>query len=513
MKKIKKALISISNKKNLYLLLKNLAKFKIQLISSGGTYKEIKKLGFKCQEISKYTGSPEILGGRVKTLHPKIHAGILNKRNNKSHQKDLIKNNFEKIDLVIVNFYPFEKTLESTNNHNKIIENIDVGGPTMVRAAAKNYNDVTVITNSKQYNELIKELNSNKGSTSLDFRLKMSEEAFNETAYYDALIANYFNKKSKNLFPQKKIIFGNLIEKLRYGENPHQEAAIYSKSNKLNIKQLHGKQLSYNNYNDIFSALIISKSLPKNTGTVIVKHANPCGVSINKNSFKSYKLALDCDPISVFGGIVSCNFKINKKLAIELNKLFLEVVIGNGIENEALKVLKKKKNLRVIDASHLKLNDLQNVVSNFGSMLLQSSDTNTFSPKDFKVVSKKKPNFMTLKNLIFAFNICRFVKSNAIVLIKKDSTVGIGSGQPSRLDSCKIAINKMRQFQTKNDSDEIFAASDAFFPFVDGIEKLVQAGVTAVIQPSGSIRDKEIIKFANQTGTILVFSKTRHFKH
>jgi len=327
------------------------------------------------------------------------------------------------------------------------------------------------------------------------------------------LIANYFNKKSKNLFPQKKIIFGNLIEKLRYGENPHQEAAIYSKSNKLNIKQLHGKQLSYNNYNDIFSALIISKSLPKNTGTVIVKHANPCGVSINKNSFKSYKLALDCDPISAFGGIVSCNFKINKKLAIELNKLFLEVVIGNGIENEALKVLKKKKNLRVIDASHLKLNDLQNVVSNFGSMLLQSSDTNTFSPKDFKVVSKKKPNFKTLKNLIFAFNICRFVKSNAIVLIKKDSTVGIGSGQPSRLDSCKIAINKMRQFQTKNDSDEIFAASDAFFPFVDGIEKLVQAGVTAVIQPSGSIRDKEIIKFANQTGTILVFSKTRHFKH
>ena len=204
---------------------------------------------------------------------------------------------------------------------------------------------------------------------------------------------------------------------------------------------------------------------------------------------------------------------MDSTIFLRLNKLFLEVVIGNGIENEALKVLKKKKNLRVIDASHLKLNDLQNVVSNFGSMLLQSSDTNTFSPKDFKVVSKKKPNFKTLKNLIFAFNICRFVKSNAIVLIKKDSTVGIGSGQPSRLDSCKIAINKMRQFQTKNDSDEIFAASDAFFPFVDGIEKLVQAGVTAVIQPSGSIRDKEIIKFANQTGTILVFSKTRHFKH
>ena len=513
MKKIKNALISVYDKKNLYLLLKNLVKYKIQIISSGGTFKEIRKLGFKCLEVSKYTDFPEILDGRVKTLHPKIHAGILSKRNNNSHLKDLKKNNFEEIDLVVVNFYPFEKTLKSTNNHNKIIENIDVGGPAMVRAAAKNYNDVTVITKSEQYYKLIEELNNNNGSTSLDYRQKMSEEAFAETAYYDALIANYFNNKSKNLFPNKKLIFGNLIEKLRYGENPHQEAAIYSKSNKLNIEQLHGKQLSYNNYNDIFSALIISKSLPKNTGTVIVKHANPCGVSINKNSFKSYKLALDCDPISAFGGIVACNFKINKKLAIELNKLFLEVIIGNGIENEALKVLKKKKNLRVIDANNLKLNDLQNVVSNFGSILLQSSDTYTFSPKDFKVVSKKKPNFKTLKNLIFAFNICRFVKSNAIVLIKKDSTVGIGSGQPSRLDSCTIAINKMRQFQTKNDSDEIFAASDAFFPFTDGIEKLVQAGVTAVIQPSGSIRDKEIIKFANQTGIILVFSKTRHFRH
>ena len=513
MKKIKKALISVSDKKNLYLLLKNIAKYKIQLISSGGTFKEIKKLGFKCLEVSKYTGFPEILDGRVKTLHPKIHAGILSKRNHKSHLKDLKNNNFEEIDLVVVNFYPFEKTLESTNNHNKIIENIDVGGPTMVRAAAKNYNDVTVITKSEQYNKFIEELNNNNGSTSIEFRQKMSEEAFTETAYYDVLISNYFNKKSKNLFPQKKIIYGNLIEKLRYGENPHQEAAIYSESNKLNIKQLHGKQLSYNNYNDIFSALIISKSLPKNTGTVIVKHANPCGVSINKNVVKSYKLALACDPTSAFGGIVSCNFKINKKLAIELNKLFLEVVIGNKIESEALKVLKQKKNLRVINANDLKLNDLQNVVSNFNSMLLQFSDTRTFSFKNFKVVSKKKPNFKTLKNLIFAFNVCRFVKSNAIVLVKKDSTVGIGSGQPSRLDSCKIAINKMRQFQTKNDNDEIIAASDAFFPFVDGIEILVQAGVTAVIQPSGSIRDKEIIKFANQTGTILVFSKTRHFRH
>ena len=512
MKKIKRALISVSKKTELNKILKTLKKYKIEIISSGGTYKEIRKLGFKCLEVSNYTGSPEILDGRVKTLHPKIHAGILSKRKNKSHKKDLLKNNFKDIDLVIVNFYPFEETLNQTKNHKKIIENIDIGGPAMVRAAAKNYNDVTVITNFNQYNELINELKKYNGSTSSQFREKMSREAFSETSYYDALITNYFNKISKNKFPNKKLIFGNLVEKLRYGENPHQEGAIYSSSKKLKIHKLNGKQLSYNNFNDIFSALLISKSLPTNTGTAIVKHANPCGVSIHKNKVESYRLALKCDPISAFGGIVSCNFKVDKKTALELNKIFLEVVIGNGFESNALNILKKKKNLRIIDASNLEVENIENITSNFNSMLLQSSDTKKFSTKDFKVVSKQKPNSKTLKNLIFAFNVCRFVKSNAIVLVKDDTTIGIGSGQPSRLDSCKIAINKMRKFQSDN-KDKVIAASDAFFPFVDGIETLIQAGVSAVIQPSGSIRDKEIIKFANQTGTILVFSKTRHFRH
>ncbi|MDA9063075.1 bifunctional phosphoribosylaminoimidazolecarboxamide formyltransferase/IMP cyclohydrolase [Candidatus Pelagibacter sp.] len=511
MKKIKKALISVSDKKNLSYLLTILTKHKIELISSGGTYKEIKKLKFRCLEVSEYTGSPEILGGRVKTLHPKIHAGILSKRNNRSHIKDLKNNNFAEIDLVIVNFYPFEKTLEQTNNHLKIIENIDVGGPTMVRAAAKNYNDVTVVTSSEQYSELINEIEKYKGSTSLEFREKMSLEAFSETAYYDAVISNYFNKIKKSAFPKKKIIYGNLIEKLRYGENPHQKAAIYSKTQNLNIKQIYGKQLSYNNYNDIFSALTISKSLPKNLGTVIVKHANPCGVSINKNNQKSYQLALACDPISAFGGIVSCNFKINKKLALELNNIFLEVIIANGFDSEALKVLKKKKFLRLIDATNFTMENLLRFNSINTSILTQSEDVEKFNIKNFKIVSKKKPNKSQLKNLIFAFNVCRYVKSNAIVLASQGATVGIGSGQPSRLDSCQIAIDKMNKFQNLN--DEIVAASDAFFPFVDGIEKLIQAGVSAVIQPSGSIRDKEIIKFANQTNTVLVFSKTRHFRH
>jgi phosphoribosylaminoimidazolecarboxamide formyltransferase/IMP cyclohydrolase len=511
MKKIKKALISVSDKKNLKDLLKVLTKHKVELISSGGTYKEIKKLKFKCLEISEYTGFPEILGGRVKTLHPKIHAGILSKRNNKSHNKDLKNNNFEEIDLVIVNFYPFEKTLEQTNNHLKIIENIDVGGPTMVRAAAKNYSDVTVITSLDQYDELVDELKKNKGSTSIEFREKMSSEAFSETAYYDALISNYFNNIKNNDFPKKKIIYGNLIEKLRYGENPHQQAAVYSKTQSLNMKQIHGKQLSYNNYNDIFSALTISKSLPKNLGTVIIKHANPCGVSINKNSLRSYKSALACDPVSAFGGIVSCNYKINKNLAMELNNIFLEVIIANGFNPEALKILKKKKNLRLIDTTKFALKNLLKFNSTNESFLTQSEDIEKFNIKNFKIVSKKKPNKSQLKNLIFAFNICRYVKSNAIVLASQETTVGIGSGQPSRLDSCQIAIDKMNKFQNLN--EEVVAASDAFFPFVDGIERLVQSGVTAVIQPSGSIRDKEIIKFANQTNTVLVFSKTRHFRH
>ena len=509
--KIKTALISVSDKRNLKPLLNVLKKNEVKIISSGGTFKEIKKLKFNCIEVSKFTNSPEILEGRVKTLHPKIHAGILNKRYRKSHLKDLKINHFENIDLVIVNFYPFENTLRKTNNHNKIIENIDVGGPTMVRSAAKNYKDVTVITSSEQYAELIDELNKHKGSTSLDFRKKLSRIAFTETAYYDSVISDYFNTITNTKFPQKKVLYGNLIETLRYGENPHQESGIYSKRTEMDIKQVHGKQLSYNNYNDIFAALTISKSLPKNTGTVIVKHANPCGVSIKKKHLESYKSALSCDPISAFGGIVSCNFKITKRIALELSKIFLEVIIANDFDSSALKILKKKKNLRLINASNYINNHNWKHTSEGNEMLIQSEDHKKFTTKDFKIVSKRKPSSKEMKNLMFAFNVCRYVKSNAIVIAANETTAGIGSGQPSRLDSCKIAIDKMKKI-SKIDSN-LVAASDAFFPFVDGIEKLVQSGVQAVVQPSGSIKDKDIIKFANETDTALVFAKTRHFKH
>mgnify|MGYP001249437935 CR=1 FL=1 len=511
MKKIKTALISVSDKKNLRPLLNVLKKYKIKIISSGGTYKEIKKLKFKCEEVSEFTNSPEILDGRVKTLHPKIHAGILNKREKKSHLKDLKNNDFENIDLVIVNFYPFEETLKKTINHKKIVENIDVGGPTIVRSAAKNYNDVTVITSIEQYDELIEELKKYKGSTSFIFREKLSRIAFTETAYYDSVISSYFNKKTNTFFPKKKILHGNLTEQLRYGENPHQQSAIYSSSSNTNLKQIHGKQLSYNNYNDIFSALTISRSLPKGKGTVIAKHGNPCGVSAKYDNLESFKSALYCDPISAFGGVVCCNFKITKNIAEELNKLFLEVVIGNGFESSAIKILKAKKNLRLIDSTNYKLEESLKFLSFNQNIMIQSEDLNLFSPKNFKVVSKRKPTSKQFKDLIFAFNVCRYVKSNAIVLTSNETTVGIGSGQPSRLDSCQIAINKMKKFNLQNDN--LVAASDAFFPFVDSIEKLVQSGVSAVIQPSGSIRDKEIINFANETDTVLLFSNTRHFRH
>ena len=510
-RKIKTALISVSDKKNLRPLLDILKRNKVKIISSGGTFKEIKKLKFECIEISEFTNSPEILDGRVKTLHPKIHAGILNIRKKKSHLKDLKNHNFENIDLVIVNFYPFEETLKKTQNYQKIIKNIDIGGPAMVRSAAKNYKDVTVITSIDQYKKLIQELSKYKGCTSLSFREKLSSIAFAETAYYDSVISNYFYKKTDTLFPKKKVFHVNLVEQLRYGENPHQYSSIYSANSNFNLKQIHGRHLSYNNYHDIFSALTISKSLPKGKGTVIVKHANPCGVSVKANHLESFKSALSCDPVSAFGGIVSCNFKIKKKIAYELNKLFLEVIIANGFDNDAINILKSKKNLRLIDGTNYINNEPLKFISFNQNLLIQSEDLKFFEKKNFKVVSKRKPSLKQLKDLIFAFNVCRYVKSNAIVLASNETTVGIGSGQPSRLDSCQIAINKMKKFNLN--SENLVAASDAFFPFVDGIEKLVQAGVRAVIQPYGSIRDKEIIKFANETDTVLLFSKTRHFRH
>ena len=513
--KIKNALISVSDKEKLSSILKVLKKHKINIISSGGTYNAIRKLGYKCIELSKYTGFKEMLDGRVKTLHPKIHAGILHDRKNKIHKNEMSRQKFPALDLIIVNFYPFQKVVIETKKPKKIIENIDIGGPTLVRAAAKNFNNVTIITNKNDYPDLIEELNKNNGKTSLSFREYMSSKAFGLTAYYDAMIANWFNKKLNIEFPERKTIFGKQFQKLRYGENPHQKSSIYINDyddKKLKFFQLHGKELSYNNYNDIFASLEILQSIKDKAGTVIVKHANPCGVSENKKPLESFKNAYASDPVSSFGGVIACNYRINKKIAIEINKNFLEVLLAKGFDKKALRILKKKKNLRIIDISKFKMNNNTSVKNFDGSFILQNKDRIILDKKKLKFVTKLKPNKKELEEIEFAFNICKYTKSNAIALCNNFSTIGIGAGQPSRLDSCKIAIQKAKQFQPRKIVNSI-AASDAFFPFADGLKILIHAGVKTIVQPGGSIRDKEIIKEANKAKINMVFTGLRHFNH
>jgi len=510
-KKIKRAIISVSDKSNLKIILSALKKFNIEIISSGGSYKKIKNLKYNCIEVSNYTGFSEMLDGRVKTLHPKIHAGILNIRKNRKHKLDLKKYNISNIDLVIVDLYPFEKKLKEKKKFSKLIEYIDIGGPALIRAAAKNFNDVTVISNIKDYASLVKELKINRGSTSINFRKHMSAKAFDLTAYYDSIISNYLNSSLNINFPEKKTISGTLVENLRYGENPHQKGSLYKTSEELNLKKIHGKTLSYNNYNDIYSALTILGSFKKNEGAVIIKHANPCGVSTEKNQIKSFKNALICDPVSSFGGVVAINSVISKKLAIELNKKFFEVIVSKGFKKDALKILKEKKNVRLVDCSEFKLSEKNHYLFLGNSFLAQNTD-DIFVNKKFKIVTKKKPTSNQLAELKLAFNISKFVKSNAIVLVKNRSTIGIGAGQPSRLDSCKIAANKALQFVPEKIINSV-AASDAFFPFADGIEKLINVGVSAVIQPGGSVNDKKVIQAANKANIVMAFTGHRHFKH
>ena len=513
--KIKTALISVSDKTDLSNVLKTLCEYKVKIISSGGTYRSIKKLGYACTTISSYTGFKEMLDGRVKTLHPKIHAGILHDKSNKKHSNEMNKQKFPSIDLIIVNFYPFQKILTNSKNNKKIIENIDIGGPAMVRAAAKNFKNVLIITNKNDYSDLVNEIEKNKGKTSLNFREYMSSKAFGLTAYYDAMIANWFNKKLNIKFPERKTIFGRRFKELRYGENPHQKSSIYINDysdTQLGLNQLNGKELSYNNYNDNFAALEILLSLGKKPSTVIVKHANPCGVSTNKSSLTAFKNAYACDPISAFGGVIACNFKINKTIASLINKNFLEVILAKGFEKDALNILKKKKNLRIIDISMYQQKNEISLKTFDNSFLMQDKDKLIFNKKDLRYVTKSKPTKSELKEIEFAFNISKYIKSNAIVLTNNFSTIGIGAGQPSRLDSCKIAVQKARLFQKSKIKNSI-AASDAFFPFADGIKSLIAAGVKIIVQPGGSIRDQEVINTANKAKVKMVFTNIRHFSH
>ena len=403
----------------------------------------------------------------------------------------------------------------NSKNSRNIIENIDIGGPTMVRAAAKNFKNVTIITNKNDYKPLIKELKKNKGKTSVNFREFMSSKAFGLTAYYDSMIANWFNDKLDIQFPERKTIFGRKLANLRYGENPHQKSSIYINDyddKNLGFKQLHGKELSYNNFNDLFAGLEVLQSLKGKAATVVIKHANPCGISVNKSPINSFKNAYECDPVSAFGGVIACNYKINKNIANEISKNFLEVVLSRGFDKDSLKILKRKKNLRIIDISKFRYKNYMSIKSFDGSFLIQNRNNKIVKKNELKCVTKLKPSRQELAEIEFAFNICKYVKSNAIILCNNFSTIGIGGGQPSRVDSCKIAIQKARKFQPKKISNAI-AASDAFFPFSDGLDLLIKAGVKIIIQPGGSIRDKEIISYANKAKIKMLFTGVRNFYH
>jgi phosphoribosylaminoimidazolecarboxamide formyltransferase / IMP cyclohydrolase len=515
--KIKKALISVSDKTNLKEVLNCLQANNVEIISTGGSYKFIKDLGFKCTEISEYTKFPEILDGRLKTLHPKIHGGLLAKADDKEHQNQIKKEGIDFINLLIVNLYPFEKKLLEKADFETLIENIDIGGPAMVRSSAKNFKFTTVISSTDQYSDLINELNNNKGSTSFEFRKKLATDAFLETAYYDSVISNWMNDLRDNKFPKKITIAGQLKDKLRYGENPHQQASVYKINYKNDflskIKQIQGKELSYNNYLDMYSAVSLSSELGENgRSCVIVKHNNPCGCAIAENALKSYELALSSDPISAFGGIVSFNGEVDEKLASEITKTFYEVIIARSFNKKSLEIFEKKKNLRLISLENSKEQDKFSYTLLGDNFLVQDKDQIEINKKELKFVTKNKPTDKELDDLIFAFKVCKFVKSNAIVIAKNNKTLSIGAGQTNRLASSKIACQNANEF-FKDQIKGSVAASDAFFPFADGLNELIKIGVKCIIQPGGSIKDDEVIAAAERAGIAMVFTGIRNFRH
>ena len=518
LKKITRALISVSDKNYLEDILNTLTKFKVEIISTGGTYKFIKDKGFNCTEISNYTGFPEIMDGRVKTLHPKIHGGLLGDIDKDKHKEAMFNNHIPEINLVIVNLYPFEeKLLDPKSSKEVLIENIDIGGPSMLRSAAKNFKHVTVLPSIKYYKEFINMMEETNGSTNLDFRSKMSNQTFNETAYYDSMISNWMNQSNNEKFSDKKTIGGKLVSQLRYGENPHQESSVYeipsAHTGFSQLKQLQGKELSHNNYLDSYSAYnLVTDFDKKDQICAIIKHNNPCGCAIDQNKKNAYLKALSGDPVSAFGGVVAFNYNITKEIPEELPKTFYELILVPEITDGVLTILAQKKNLRVLKYNFPEKNQTQHLTFLQKTFLAQDENTKIISEKDLKIVTKKKPTKQEIENLLFANQICKHVKSNAIVITKNNQTLGIGAGQTSRVGSSEIACDHANKFFA-HDLNNCGAASDAFFPFADGLEELIKLGVQSIIQPGGSIRDQEVIDAADKAGISMVFTGTRNFKH
>lgn len=509
--KIKKALISVSDKTNIVELAKFLAENNVEIISTGGTYKTLQENNIPVKKVSEITKFPEILDGRVKTLHPNIHAGLLANLDLADHQSQLDEHQISKIDLVVLNLYPFEEVLNSGADHADMIENIDIGGPAMLRASAKNYKHTTVVTSPAQYDELMSILKDNDFQTTYDFRVKLSMQAFSLTSFYDSMIANYFKQKLES-DTEFLNIGARKLEDLRYGENPIQKAAVYGDFYKI-FKKFHGKDLSYNNIVDIDASAKLILEFEGENACAIIKHTNPSGVGIGENLKEAYLKAFATDNVSPFGGIFCFNQNVNLETAEEIHKIFSEVIIAPSYDEDALELLKTKKDRRlvIVDLEKLK-NSLQvEVKSVSGGFLVQDYDKELFNPSDVKTVTKRETTEDEYKSLMFAWKVAKHVKSNAIVYCAKDRTLGVGAGQMSRVDSARIAREKAKQMGL--DLKGSVLASDAFFPFADGLEMAADAGSTAVIQPGGSIRDNEVIEAADKHNIAMVFTGSRHFKH
>ena len=518
--KIKTALVSVSDKTGLEELVNCLTKHNIQIISTGGTSKSIQELGAAVNDVSSITNFPEMMDGRVKTLHPNIHGGLLAKRDNNEHKNSQKEHGIQDIDLVVANLYPFEETINSGSSDEKCIENIDIGGPAMLRSAAKNHQFVTVVTDTNDYQGLISELNKNDGSTTLEFRKKLAAKTYATTAQYDTLISNWFLKDNNEL-KTNFLSPSTLSSELRYGENPHQSAGIYKSSfQKSGIPYanlIQGKELSYNNINDADAALQLIKEFDsKESAVAIIKHANPCGVACGQSLVDAYEKAFSCDTTSAFGGIIAVNQALDEDTAKKIIEIFTEVIIVPDITEGAKKILQEKNNIRVLVINNMNDSKINYSFKSIeGGILVQSNDNKEIKDSDLKVVTKIQPTNEQKSDMLFAFKVCKHVKSNAIIYVKNKKTIGIGAGQMSRVDSAKIASQKNSEMkQTKENSlKDSIVASDAFFPFPDGLLVTISSGATAVIQPGGSIKDAEVIKAADEAGISMIFTGTRHFKH
>jgi phosphoribosylaminoimidazolecarboxamide formyltransferase / IMP cyclohydrolase len=524
--RIRRALLSVSDKTGLIAFAQSLVQAGVTLVSTGGTSAALTQAGLTVIDVSDVTGLPEMMDGRVKTLHPKIHGGLLSIRGNGDHDREAATHAIEPIDLLVVNLYPFEETMASGADYDTCIENIDIGGPAMIRAAAKNHAGVAVVVDADDYAKVLDEMAAYGGATSLPFRTHLAAKAFARTAAYDASISTWFAAKLEDAAPDWRAFGGKLGARLRYGENPHQQAAVYLTPDRrpgvATAEQHQGKELSYNNLNDTDAAFELVGEFrdSKQAAVAIIKHANPCGVAVGDTLKSAYLRALICDPQSAFGGIIAMNRVIDAEAAEEMVKIFTEVVIAPGASPEARAIFARKKNLRLLTTGSLPDPGAVGLLvrSIAGGLLVQTRDTSMVEECELRVVTKRAPTAAELADLVFAFKVAKHVKSNAIVYAKDGGTVGIGAGQMSRVDSVRIAAWKAEEAakaagQTVTFTRGAVVASDAFFPFADGLIAAADAGATAVIQPGGSVKDDEVIAAADARGLAMVFTGVRHFRH